>query len=421
MKIIEIPTAKVFEPLLGKARYIGAHGGRGSGKSHFCASRVVELCLANPGFRVVCIREVQRSLKESSKRLIEDWVRRLGVGGLLGINRDEITTPGDGIITFTGLQSHTAESIKSLEGYSLAWVEEAHMLSERSLELLRPTIRSPGSCLMFSWNPRSPSDPIDALLRGSFPPSDSIVVQANYFDNPWFPADLELERQYDYEHKQDRYSHIWLGQYENDNPDALWKWQHINGYRTHHERLPEFGRIVVAVDHAVSNTKGSDEHGIIAVGLGHDDRAYVLEDASRRGSPDEWASAAISLYDKYDADALVVERNQGGDLVKNTLRAVRPYNLRIIEVVATRGKHLRAEPIAANYALGRVSHVGTMPELENQMMQMTSAGYVGTGSPDRLDALVYALTEILPKVGKRYVQGNNDMVKHHVTTQSWMG
>lgn len=421
MRRIDIPTAKVFLPLLRKARYLGAHGGRGGAKSHFCASMVVEGCLATEGLRVVCIREVQRTLKESSKRLIEDEIERLGVGKYFDINRDEIGTPGNGIITFTGLQSHTAESIKSLEGYSLAWVDEAHMLSARSLELLRPTIRSPGSRLMFSWNPRSSDDPIDLFLRGPNPPEDAIVVQSNYLNNPWFPAELEAERQHDEKHNPQRYGHIWLGQYESDNPDSLWKWAWINGYRTYQDRLPAMERIVVGVDHAISSTERSDEHGIVAAGLGEDGRAYVLEDASIKGTPDEWAKRTVALYDKYEADAIVVERNQGGDLVKNTLRTVRPYGLNIIEVVATRGKHLRAEPIAATYGLGKVSHVGTWPELEKQMCSMTTFGYLGTGSPDRCDAMVFSMTELLPRVGIRSIQQPKSVVRQNVGAQSWMG
>lgn len=408
-------------PLLGRARYNGVHGGRGSGKSHFCASHVVEECLATDAMRVVCIREVQRTLKESSKRLIEDEISRLGVGRYFDIGREEIRTPGNGIMTFTGLQSHTAESIKSLEGYSLAWVDEAHMLSQRSLELLRPTIRSPGSRFLFSWNPRSADDPIDMFLRGPVPPSDAVVVESNFYDNPWFPEELEEERLHDQRTAPNRYGHIWLGQYESDNPDALWKWSWINGYRTSHELLPSLGRIVIGVDHAISSTLGSDEHGIIAAALGSDGRAYVLEDASHRGTPDEWATRVVALYDKYDADAIVIERNQGGDLVRNTLRAVRPYGLSIIEVTATRGKHLRAEPIAAVYGLGKVSHVGTWPELERQMTQMTNGGYVGKGSPDRVDALVFSLSELLPKIGKPYVQPPKDVVRTYSTAQSWMG
>jgi hypothetical protein len=134
-KILDIPTAEVFEPLLYPARYKGAHGGRGSGKSHFFAEMLIEDHIRHPGMRSVCIREVQKSLKESAKRLLEDKIQKLGVTMLFDAQADRIITPGNGVIIFQGMQDHTAESIKSLEGFRRAWVEEAQTLSARSLEL----------------------------------------------------------------------------------------------------------------------------------------------------------------------------------------------------------------------------------------------------------------------------------------------
>ena len=163
----DIPTnaARVFTPLLESARYKGAWGGRGSGKSHFFGERVVIRCLGEPGLRVVCIREVQKTLAQSSKRLIEQKIIALGVGRKFRVLEEKIVTPGGGLIIFQGMQDHTAESIKSLEGYKIAWIEEAQTLSQRSLTLLRPTIRVPGSEIWASWNPRRKSDAIDELLR----------------------------------------------------------------------------------------------------------------------------------------------------------------------------------------------------------------------------------------------------------------
>lgn len=210
---LDIPTPEVFEPLLAPARYKGAHGGRGSGKSHFFAELLVEKAILEPGLRAVCIREVQQSLKESVKRLVEDKIQALGVGRHFDVQRELIATPGGGIIVFQGMQSHTAESIKSLEGYDVAWVEEAQALSKRSLQLLRPTIRKPGSELWFSWNPRKPDDPVDELLRSDTRPARSVVVEANYTDNPWFPADLREEMEFDRGRDLDDYGHVWLGGY----------------------------------------------------------------------------------------------------------------------------------------------------------------------------------------------------------------
>jgi phage terminase large subunit len=212
---LEIETAPVFAPLLSPARYKGAHGGRGSGKSHFFAGLLIEDALAERGLLSVCVREIQKSLKESAKRLIEAKLIEFGLGEADGfkVYNEKIQTPGDGVILFQGLQDHTAESIKSLEGFKRAWIEEAQTLSATSLTLLRPTIRTEGSEIWASWNPRRKNDPIDALLRGGTLPTGSNVVRANWSDNPWFPPVLEQERLDCLNNDPDQYDHIWEGGY----------------------------------------------------------------------------------------------------------------------------------------------------------------------------------------------------------------
>lgn len=212
---LEIQTPEVFLPLLEPRRYKGAWGGRGSGKSHFFAESLIEKALMRPGLRWVCIREVQLSIKQSVKLLVEDKIQKLGVGHLFDALESETRTPGGGIISYRGMQTYNADSIKSLEGYDGAWAEEAQALSERSLRLLRPTIRKPDSELWFSWNPEAPTDPVDALLRGgaAIGPERSAVVRANWRDNPWFPSVLEDERLSDLARRPDQYDHIWEGAY----------------------------------------------------------------------------------------------------------------------------------------------------------------------------------------------------------------
>jgi phage terminase large subunit len=212
---LRIETAPVFEPLLSPSRYKGAWGGRGSGKSHFFAELLIEECLLNPGMRAICIREVQKSLKESAKRLLEDKLKQFNLGEAQGFKVlvDRIETPGGGLIGFQGMQDHTAESVKSLENYRIAWVEEAQTLSARSLGLLRPTIRAEGSELWFSWNPTRKSDPVDQMLRGPEIPTGAVVVKANWSDNPWFPSVLEQERLDCIRTQPDQYPHIWEGDY----------------------------------------------------------------------------------------------------------------------------------------------------------------------------------------------------------------
>lgn len=215
MSILTIPTARVFKPLLYPARYKGAWGGRGSGKSHFFSEKMIDDSLCEKGLLSVCIREVQKSLKDSAKRLIETKLRSLRLGEADGFKvfNEVIETPGDGTIIFQGMQDHTAESIKSLEGFKRGWVEEAQTLSATSLKLLRPTIRSDGSELWFSWNPRRKNDPVDVMLRQGILPTDSQVVRSNWSDNPWFPGVLEQERKDCLRDTPDDYDHIWDGGY----------------------------------------------------------------------------------------------------------------------------------------------------------------------------------------------------------------
>lgn len=214
MRTLRLVASEALAPLWKPARYKGAWGGRGSGKSHFFAEMMLRDHMLQPGLGSVCIREVQKSLAQSSKRVIESKIEHYGLGseGFKAF-RDVIQTPGDGLIIFQGMQDHTADSIKSLEGYGRAWVEEAQTLSQRSLDLLRPTIRAAGSELWFSWNPRRPTDPVDVMLRGINRPTNALVVKCNWNDNKWFPVELEQERRDCLEQNPEAYGHIWEGEY----------------------------------------------------------------------------------------------------------------------------------------------------------------------------------------------------------------
>ena len=221
--IIDLNTAPIFEPLLENKRYKGAKGGRGSGKSHFFAECIIETMLINPDSRIVCIREIQRSLKFSSKALIESKINSLGVSEYFEITLTEIRAKrGNGLIIFQGMQDHTADSIKSLEGFDVAWVEEAQNLSKRSLELLRPTIRKENSELWFSWNPENETDAVDSFFKQMQEnrATDYVLIHANFNDNPFLPTELFNEQEYDRRYNPNTYEHIWLGGY-NTKSDAL--------------------------------------------------------------------------------------------------------------------------------------------------------------------------------------------------------
>ena len=178
-----------------------------------------------------------------------------------------------------------------------------------------------------------------------------------------------------------------------DTPGALWMLDTID--KSRRERAPDLARIVVAIDPATTSNEGSDETGIIVAGKDNNGHAYVIEDLSGKYQPADWAKTAINAYSRHSADRIVAETNNGGDMVENTLRMIDP-NVPYSGVHASRGKIIRAEPVAALYEQGRVHHVGGFPELEDQMTSFVADIDRGkVGSPDRVDALVWALSELM--------------------------
>jgi len=239
---LKLDTPRWALPLLQPSRYKGAHGGRSSGKSHFFAERLIEEHIATPNQSSVCVREVQRTLTHSVKRLLESKINAMGAQNYFEVLDSEIRNrKGDGIIIFQGMQNHNADSIKSLEGFDRAWVEEAQRLSQNSLDLLRPTIRKPGSELWFTWNPRLDTDPVDVLLRGPSLPPRAVVVEANYPENPWFPAESREEMEYDRGADPEKYAHIWLGKYLMHSEARVFRNWKVEDFETPKDAIHRFG------------------------------------------------------------------------------------------------------------------------------------------------------------------------------------
>lgn len=225
MTKLEIATPEWAIPFFEPRRYKGLKGGRTSGKSHFFAEMVLEAMIMRPKTDIVCLREIQKSLKFSAKKLIERKIQAFGVGQLFRVLETEIRRVGPdgkalGQIIFQGMQDHTAESIKSLEGFDIAWFEEASRVSQRSLELLRPTLREEGSELWFSWNPDQPTDPIEKFLVEN-PPDDSLVVHINFEQNPFCPEVAKREAAMWHKHNPESYGHVWLGDYNTKSDDQV--------------------------------------------------------------------------------------------------------------------------------------------------------------------------------------------------------
>lgn len=218
MTELVIDTPRKLVPALEPSRYVALYGGRGSGKSHFFAEKLIDRCLSQRT-RWACIREVQGTLRDSVRQLLIDKIAKFKVEHLFEVLESEIRgVPGtqtDGcLIIFKGMQSYNAANIKSLEDFDGAWVEEAQTLSDVSLRMLRPTIRKHGSELWFSWNPRYETDPVDKFFRGANPPEDAIIINVNWWDNPWFNDVMKKERDADYANDPEMAEHVWGGGYE---------------------------------------------------------------------------------------------------------------------------------------------------------------------------------------------------------------
>jgi len=311
-------TAWVFAPLWEQdARFLGAFGGRGSGKSNDRAQAVIINMLTKPGCRVVGIREVQNSLKDSVKQLLIDWIERMGVRNQFTVLVDEVRGPGNSLCIFRGMNDQNSESIKSLEGFDIAWIEEAQTISQRSLDLLRPTIRKPGSQIWATWNPRFKTDPIDIFLRQN-PPESAVVVEANYSDNPWFPDVLEIERLIDKSGDPERYGHIWLGRYEKVGDRQLIPAGVVEDARKAEAIPNKFDELILGVDVA---RFGSDET-VIAFRRGRDARTIPWQHYKGLDTM-EVASRVAAAMDAYGPDAVFIDSGAMGAGVVDRLRQLR--------------------------------------------------------------------------------------------------
>ena len=369
--------------------------GRGWGKTRTGAEDAAWAGLSNPGWRIAVVAPTSADARDTC---IE------GDSGLLNVLPREATQTWNRslgeliLVNGTRFKTFSADEPERLRGpqHHRAWADElaAWRYPEAWDQLMFGLRLGEHPQAVVTTTPK-PTPLVKSLVAAA----TSKVTRGSTFDNAANLAPSALAM------LKEKYEGTRLGRQEleaeilGDLPGALWSLAVLDAYRL--REAPPIQRIVVAVDPAVSATESSDEHGIIVAGL-EGQRGVVLEDASLSGSPNEWARRAVSLYRSWNADCIVIEVNQGGDMVAHTIRTIDP-NVNIREVRASRGKHVRAEPIAALYEQGRVAHVGAFPELEAQMTQMTTSGYEGEGSPDRVDALVWAMTELFPSMTERTV------------------
>lgn len=276
--------------------------------------------------------------------------------------------------------------------FDTAWVDElAKYRRARDLwDMLAFTMRSgsdPRICV--TTTPR-----VVPVIRELIKDKTTVITKGSTFDNSG-----NLPKQF-LDKLKARYGGTRLGRQEleaemlEDLVGALWNHEAID--KTRVDEQPEMTRVVVAVDPSGTsgNSDTGDSIGIVIAGKGVDGRGYILGDYTCKLSPHGWGRRTAAAYHNFNADRVVAERNFGGAMVEHVIKTV-DDNISYKEVTASRGKSIRAEPIAALYEQGKISHVGSFPELEDQMCNMGPEGYVGEGSPDRLDAMVWALTDLM--------------------------
>ena len=275
---LEIATPDWGIPYLEPIRYKGLKGGRGSGKSHFLAELMIEEHITNIDQGSVCVREIQKSLKFSAKKLLEDKIRLFGVSHLFDITLTEIRRiGGTGIIIFQGMQDHTADSIKSLEGFDRCWVEEAQSISERSMELLLPTIRAPGSEIWFSWNPNNLEDPIEKLFGAHTEDGDMLCTHINFTENIHITKEIIKEASRHKLASPETYDHVWLGVANSGIESAFIKPKWIRASVDAHLTLQD-----------LSNNLGSSVIGFDVADEGQDNNCLSFRYGSIIEYSDEW-------------------------------------------------------------------------------------------------------------------------------------
>jgi len=384
-------------------KYIIVEGGRGSGKSLQLGALCILTAMKNPNARILAVRGTQNKISESSLQIIKDVIDMMGVASYFNITEHTLSCKNGSTFLFYGAKSYL--SFKSLQGINLVWIDEATELSKIAWDVLIPTIREDNSRFLISFNPEFETDDVyNSFITHKR--DSAIVIQMIYTDNPFFPKTLRLEMEYDKANNYNKYLHIWEGQLIKETEGALWTMELIKYLAddiVDNFSINDLERIIVAVDPSVTSNLTSDSCGIIIVGKYKDkDRYIVLDDLTRIATPNEWADLAILSYDKYKADRIVAEVNQGGDLVQTIIQNKRK-NISYKGVHASRGKIVRAEPILALYEQGKVDHIRKFTNLEYEMV--TFSGISTDKSPNSLDALVWGLTFLSSKTKKNLPNG----------------
>ncbi len=399
-----LPVHKEIKKQLGIFDEFMLFGGAGSGKTHFMLNVIFKRALALPKSRHICFRKRFEHTKNTTwnsakEHLVLEWD---GLYEKIMLNRSggtwSMTLPNQSEVLFSGLDDK--ERIEKHLGSEFATIylnEVSEILDENDVDLIGSRLRQKidgRHLLLMDMNPPTKShwsyrrfieDNGKVSRRGSFRVNPKDVEEnlpASYIERLKALPERLRKR-------------FWDGEFLSDIEGAMWTYDMILSTRT--ERYGSLGRIVVGVDPAVTANENSDKTGI--VGVGEKGTGYkVLADRSIKASPSVWASEAVKLYHELEADCIVAEVNQGGDLVEMALKSV-DANVPIKLVRATRGKHIRAEPVASLYEQGLVEHAEGLIHLEDQLQSWVPNS--GLKSPDEMDAMVWGFHELIFNESKK--------------------
>lgn len=375
--VLRVPV-KVLPIYQEPRRFNVLHGGRGSAKSRSIAQLIVGRCLEAPE-RVLCCREVQKSMRDSVYRLICDEIERRKVGHEFEILEAEIRCLATGAtIQFSGLLGHTVESIKSYEGITICWVEEASSVSARSWEILIPTVRAPGSQFFITFNPDLEDDAVWQMFK-VHPPAEhrAHVIELNYWDNPWFDETELPEESAELKRRNPvAWAHVYGGQLRSRN-GIIFRRQWARWYNPDVPgETPTGMRFYLASDYAVSPEEG-DYTVHVVFGVDHRGRAYLVDCWYGQTDPATWINAALDLVEKWNPlfwfdEAGTIEKSVGGAIGTAMMERAavgRPAFVTRLSLPSIASK--------ANRAIGINSR---KPTLAEQARAMGFAGRMGAGA-----------------------------------------
>lgn len=384
-------------PFYCNKTYSLLYGGRDGGKSVQVADMVIVAAMNRKEKGVIlCGREIQNSLEKSSYPLIISRIEYFKLNKFFKVLKNKIVCIHNSVeIIFMGMREGSrSDALKGLHEVFFFWGEEAQSFSQKTIDILIPTIIRFKDCrLIFTMNRQYDNDPVFVEFSEKRK-DETLLLNINYYDNKFLPdavkSDAELLKARDL----NKYMHIYGGEPARYYENSLWTESVINASRLNvvYER-DNYEELIVACDPAETKKEYSNEYGVVVLGkLKGKEEVHIIHDESSQKSPNEFASDVCRLYELYDADSVIVETNAGGDFIKSAILEVN-NRINVIEVRAGVDKVKRAIPCANLMQMGKIKHYSGLSTLESQMMKVTTSGYQGQPgeSPDRVDAMVWGI------------------------------